>query len=195
MRKMLALLLAAVLWTGAFPAAGASGFDKSDLVEIVEYTWEEALEAIGTVGWQGLTYKLEDANLKYWAPKGLVETKLTEEGKQAGYLAYHISSDESLTMAVTRSGAVTTREDFIKSLEDYGAAGVRVQNINGTDWVLYEDANLRQKPSGSNKYGFRCLVAALPTEEGVVEFVFYIQSEVTEYVTDIIMASIEPIEK
>ncbi len=195
MKKIFALLLAAVLCVSVIPAAGASDeetVDKTTRVDIVDYTWEEALDAIGAAKWEGVRYTLKDAGLKYWAPHELAKMNLTDEGKQTGYLAYHLCADQSLVMAVTRSETVTPQEDFIKVLEDYGAADVRVQNINGADWILYEDANLRKKPSGTNEYGFRCLVAACPTEEGVVEFVFYVQSAEAEYMTNVIMATIEP---
>lgn len=192
MKKIAALLLAAVLCVSVIPAAGASE-DKTARVDIVEYTWEEALDAIGAAEWEGLRYTLKDAKLKYWLPYEFTRAEITEAVKQAGYLAYHVSADQSLVMAVTRSEAVTTQEDFIEALEDYDAADVRVQNINGMDWILYEDVNFRQKPSGTNEYGFRCLVAAQPTEKGVVEFVFYIQSAEAEYMANVIMASMESV--
>ncbi len=195
MNKIFALLLAGVLCVSVIPAAGASEdetVDKTIRVDIVEYTWEEALDAIGAAEWEGVRYTLKDAGLKYWAPYELIKMDLTDEGKQAGYLAYHISIDQLLTMAITCSEAVTTQEDFIEGLEDYGAADVRVQNINGVDWILYEDANLRQEPNSTEEYGFRCLVAAQPTEKGVVEFVFYVQSAEAEYMANVIMATIDP---
>ncbi len=195
MKKIFALLLVAVLCVSVLPAADASEdetVDKTARVDIVEYTWEEALDAIGAAEWEGVRFTLKDAGLKYWTPYELVKAEITEEVKQAGYLAYHVSIDQSLVMAITRSEAVTTQEDFIEGLEDYGADNVRVQDINGNDWILYEDTQFYRKPSSTNEYGFRCLVAALPTEKGVVEFVFYVQSAEAEYMANVIMATIDP---
>lgn len=196
MKKMLALLLAAMFLVGVVPVAGASeAAEESERVEIEEYTWQEALEAIAAELWEGIRYRLEDCNLKYWAPSTMVKAELTEEARQTGYLAYFVSSDDSLTLMVTRSTAVVTMEDFQEELEEYGAKDIRIQNINGVDWLLYEDPMVGWKPQSSEDYGLDCLVAALPTDEGVVEFVFYVQSEEAAYLTDVIMASIEPVEQ
>ena len=195
MKKMLALLLAAVLLACAVPAAGASeASGETERVEIEEYTWKEALDAISVQMWEGIRYTQKDCKLKYWAPVTMVKAELTEEANQAGYFAYFVSIDDSLTLMVTRSTAVVTLEDFQEELEEYGAKDMRVQNINGVDWLLYEDPIASQKPRSSDDYGLRCLVAALPTEQGVVEFVFYVCSEDAAYTADVIMASIEPVE-
>ncbi len=194
MKKMLALLLAAALLAGAVPAASASEeTERVERVDIEEYTWEEALDAIAAQRWEGIRYTLKECKLKYWAPVTAVKYELTEEANQAGYLAYFVNSDESLTLMVTRSAAEVTMEDFQEELEEYGAKNMRVQNINGVDWLLYEDPLAVQKPKSSEDYAPRCLVASQPTEEGVVEFVFFVQSEEAAYTADVIMASIEPV--
>jgi len=196
MKKMLVLLLAAALLVSAIPAAGASGEPREiERVDIEEYTWEEALSAIRAELWEGIRYTLKDCQLKYWAPTTMVKAELTEEAKAAGYLAWFVSIDDSLTLAVTRASAEITLKDFREGMEEYGAENIRVQNINGLDWLLYEDPAVGQKPQNSEDYGMRCLVASLPTENGVVEFVFYAQSEDAAYLANVIMASIEPLEK
>lgn len=127
MKKLTALLLALCLMLGTTALAG-------------EITWGAVEEAASQI--EGEFHTFDEIAVKIWIPAVLKEAELADEYKEAGYIGYFVTEDQTAAVAVMYVNAEGL------SLEEYKAylvneAGVDEKTIepgtvNGLDCLSYE---------------------------------------------------------
>ena len=154
MKKTLALILALMLSLSA-----AAALCEADTATVLELNWSDAEEAANKLG--GQFYTFDGIALKVWIPDVMINTGLTQEDVDAGYVGYFQTADETAAVGVQYVNAEGM------SLEDYAALlakdGTEVRNviINGITGLGYDI----EKSDTS--------VVAFATEAGyIIEFSF-----------------------
>ena len=163
MKKVLALFFALVLCLPLSPAAFAA---EEEEVELADYTYESAKEVIAAAGWEGISCSV--AQRKFWLPAGLTRMELTEEAKEAGYLACYLSGNFMLSVAYLDYDGIRL-EEYLDAVTENGVRDPRMEEVNGVDTVIYDEPQ---------KDGTICRIAATTEPDGrFLEFVFRTNSE------------------
>ena len=138
MKKLMALLMAGVLaatsCTAAFAAEAADAEE-----EILELNWSDVEAAVKESGMEGDFVSFDEVAIKMWLPSVLEATELTDEDKEAGYIGYYQTADESAAVAVMYVDMDGMELDEYAELlaEDESIEDIEAGIINGLACISY----------------------------------------------------------
>ena len=66
----------------------------------VELKWEDGEKFLEQTGLKGDFVTFDEIAIKMWMPEDLLETELTDEDKEDGYIGYYMSEDEKKVVSV-----------------------------------------------------------------------------------------------
>lgn len=176
MKKVLALVLTLVLCLPLAPAAFSAEEEK---MELADYTYESAKEVIAAAGWEGISCTV--AERKFWLPVEMKRMELTEEAKEAGYLACYLSANFMLSVACLDYDGISL-EDYLNIVTENGVRDPHMEEVNGVDTVIYDEPQ---------EDGTLCRIAAMTEPDGrFLEFVFRTNSEDLDFLIHVCIATI-----
>ena len=170
MKKLFALMLALCLM-GSVAMADAN------------LTWDAVKETAEQV--DGGFQTFDEIAVKIWMPAVLQAVELTDEDKEAGYIGYYATADESAAVGVMYVDVEgMTLDGVLEAAAAEGMAEPEIVNINGIDAVSYKDE--------ANNAG--CIVL-VDTNCNMIIFSFTpIEGEAAELAFGVIMSSLMPLE-
>ena len=188
MKKVFVGLLISCMLLGSVPVFAAEAEVASEPIEV---NWSDIVEEAEAAGSdiisQGEFYTFEDVAVQMWVPSVMMETELTEEDVENGYIAYFATSDEDAAAAVVYIDAAGMDLAAYKEMlaEDEEVTGLADGIFNGISCIGYD---LEEKDTS-------CI--AFETEAGyILEFSFApVSDENYAGVIAMMMASIQPQEE
>lgn len=139
MKKLFALAMAALM-AGSMAMAQPVFAEETtaEAAAPTEVNWADveaaALEAAPESQW----YTFDEIAVQMWVPNVLINTELTEEDVNNGYIGYFQTEDQSAAIGVQYvdlSGMAL--EDYAATLPDYGASEIEMVTFNGLPAVSY----------------------------------------------------------
>ncbi len=143
MKKLIALMLTFIMVCSLSVSAWAIpkkiGTETAAETEETAYNWDDIKDAVEAD--DGRFYTFDEIALKIWIPEDLEECELTDEDREAGFIAYFADDDEEeVISAVLADVGVESLEDWMSELKDeYGITDCDTVTVNGYDAVIYSD--------------------------------------------------------
>ena len=134
MKKLFALALAALM-VGNIAMTQPVFAEEAAALEL---NWSDFEEQVAASGVEGTWYTFNEIAVQMWVPDVLLNTELTEEDQEAGYIGYFQTEDQSAAIGVQYvdlSGM--SLEDYAAVLPDYGASEIEIGLVNGLPAASY----------------------------------------------------------
>lgn len=188
-RRYLTLVLAGILVIGS---AGGSVYAKEETELSTEQQteesanevyWEDIAPAVEEAGWEGEFIAFDEIAVMMYVPDVLKETELTDEDREAGYIGYYTTEDETAAVSVMYVDAqgmdLEQYQEYLEGESDVDEIDPGI--INDIDVLTY---TLPEKDAA-------CV--SIATEAGyILEFAFTpVSDEGFASVAQIMMASIQ----
>lgn len=177
-KRFLSLMLAGIL------AFGGNCNVFAEEAAVPEVNWEDVAPSVEAAAeWKGDFVNFDEIAIKMYVPDVLIPSELTEEDKEAGYIGYFTTEDETATASVmyvdVEGMSLDEYQEYLEGEEDVDEVEAGI--INGIPVVTYS------MPEND----VACV--SIATEKGyILEFSFYPMSdEGFEAVAQIMMASIQ----
>lgn len=173
MKKFLALILTTVMLLCSVSALAAT-----------EVNWADVEAAVASSGMEGSFTTFEEIACSVWVPTALQPIELTDEDREAGYIAYFMTEDGAAAMGVQYVNMDgITLEEYKGMLAEYGVTDAEDAVVNGLPAVTY---------SYTDESGMSSNVMALATEMGYIfELSFTAGDAGYESVSMLICASLQ----
>lgn len=187
-KRFLSLMLAGILAFGGssnvFAAEADTELQTEDAAAVPEVNWEDVAPSVEeSPEWKGDFVNFDEIAIKMYVPDVLIPAELTEEDKEAGYIGYFTTEDETATASVmyvdVDGMSLDEYQAYLEGEEDVDEVEAGI--INGIPVVTYS------MPENDTA----CV--SIATERGyILEFSFYPMSdEGFEAVAQIMMVSIQ----
>lgn len=187
-KRFLSLMLAGILAFGGscnvFAEEADTELQTEEAAAVPEVNWEDVAPSVEEAAeWKGDFVNFDEIAIKMYVPDVLIPAELTEEDKEAGYIGYFTTEDETATASVmyvdVDGMSLDEYQAYLEGEEDVDEVEAGI--INGVPVVTYS------MPEND----VACV--SIATEKGyILEFSFYPMSdEGFEAVAQIMMVSIQ----
>ena len=187
-KRFLSLMLAGMLVFGGscnvFAEEADTELQTEEAAAVPEVNWEDVAPSVEKAAeWKGDFVNFDEIAIKIYVPDVLIPAELTKEDKEAGYIGYFTTEDETATASVmyvdVDGMSLDEYQAYLEGEED--VEEVEAGIINGIPVVTYS------MPEND----VACV--SIATEKGyILEFSFYpISDEGFEAVAQIMMVSIQ----
>lgn len=103
-----------------------------------EINWDTLQEQAAETVAKGEFVTFDEIAVKMWVPSALVAVELTDEDKEAGYIAYFMPEDESAAISVIYGDVDgMSLEEYKEKLTEAGATDIEDVVVNGLPGVSY----------------------------------------------------------
>ncbi len=142
LKKLAALVMSASLCfsLGAVSAFAEAAEEETAEAAVNEINWTDEMAAqIEEAGIAGDFVTFDEIAIKMFMPEALVAEELTDEDKEAGYIGYFSTEDQTAHVSVMYLNAdmdLAEYEKYLNSSED--VANVETGLINGLEVVTYD---------------------------------------------------------
>lgn len=169
MKKLIAVLLSVVLMLSAVSALA------------VDVNWADLQEQGAELIAKGDFVTFDEIAVKMWVPTAFTAVELGDEDKEAGYIAYFMTEDQSAAIGVQYvdvSGMAL--EDYKAMLPDYGATELEDVTINGLPAVTYVIAETDTVVTAfTTQMGYILEVSVSPkSNEGVASIAAFVMASI-----------------
>lgn len=131
--KKLALALAAMMTVACFSTV-------SFAEETVTINWSDVEEIVEASGVKGSFVTLDEIAVKMWMPDDLKPMELTDEDKDAGFIAYYTNEEGDAAVSVVYADVNNmSLDEYFEYLEAAdGVSDIEFGVLNGLECVTYE---------------------------------------------------------
>ena len=187
MKKQIALVMAAMMVAGSMGTACFAGETEAPVTEL---NWSDAEEYLDELGIEGDFVSFDEVAMKMWLPGNMQEVELTDEDKEAGFIGYFESTDDSdekdaVSVVYVNMDGMDISDYADQLAEMDGVSDIEPGIVNGLPCVSYE---MKDQDSGT---------LAFTTEAGYVLEVACtpVSSDEAQTMAGFIMCSIMPDEE
>ena len=189
MKKVLAVALAScMIFSSATVFAAESTAESTAAAdattEALDLKWEDikSLDGIDEILSQGQVYTFEDVDVNLWVPDVMAPVELADEDKEAGYIGYYATADESAAVSVMYVNVEgMTLEEYEAELKaDSAISDIEAGTVNGLPAVSYV---IKEKDTAAVAFttekGYILEVSCAPiSDEGFAQVVGVILSSI-----------------
>ena len=167
MKKLFAMILAVLMVLGCAAVASA------EQVETLELNWEDFAKEIEAseemkAAWSGDFVTMEEIALKLYIPASFEQAELTDEDREAGYIAYFtMGEDAGIGIQYVDMGGVSLEEYAQLLTEEYGYECMDAV-VNGLPALAYSFTENDRETSVlafSTEKGYILEIAFAPTND------------------------------
>lgn len=172
MKKLIAIALSLCLMLTTFCAV-------AETANVIN--WADVEPQVTEAGWQGEFFTFAEIAMKLWIPSVMTSLELTDEDREAGYIGYFTTEDQSASVAVCYIdlGGMDL-ETYAGQLADVGATNVELGTLNGIPVVTYSvPENDSYNVAATTQAGYVLeLVCAPMSDEGFASVVPFIMASI-----------------
>ena len=167
MKKLFALILAVLMVLGCAAVASA------EEVQTLELNWEDIAKEIEAseemkAAWSGDFVTMDEIAMKLYIPASFEQTELTDEDREAGYIAYFtMGEDKGVGIQYVDMGGMSLEEYAQALTEEYGYECTNAV-VNGLPALAYsftEDDRETAVLAFSTEMGYILEIAFAPTND------------------------------
>ena len=189
MKKLFALILAVLMVLGCAAVASA------EQVETLELNWEDFAKEIEAseemkAAWSGDFVTMDEIAMKLYIPASFEQTELTDEDREAGYIAYFtMGEDAGIGIQYVDMGGMSLEEYAQALTEEYGYECTNAV-VNGLPALAYsftEDDRETAVLAFSTEMGYILEIAFAPVNDegfGAVATVLMASVQAAEEATE-----------
>lgn len=189
MKKLFALILAGLMVLGCAAVASA------EQVETLELNWEDFAKEIEAseemkAAWSGDFVTMDEIAMKLYIPASFEQTELTDEDREAGYIAYFtMGEDAGIGIQYVDMGGMSLEEYAQALTEEYGYECTNAV-VNGLPALAYsftEDDRETAVLAFSTEMGYILEIAFAPVNDegfGAVATVLMASVQAAEEATE-----------